>query len=130
MNTELATRPDKDGYAMGNAPHRLFRPPVDIRETEDAVLIDLDMPGVDPGDVDVTLENRVLTIRGHITDGAREGWTPVFREYGEGDYQRAFTVSEDVDVESIKANCRRGVLHLELPKAAEVRPRRIKVRGD
>lgn len=118
------------GAVTAELPRRLFRPPADIRQTDTSVLIDLDMPGVDPEHVDVTLENRVLTIRGGVRDTSRKGWALVVREYGEGDYQRVFTLSEDVDADRIKAACRNGVLHLELPRAEQSMPRRITVKKD
>ena len=130
MSTDLVpnnSNPAPSDVVNVESARRLFRPRADIRQSEKSVWIDLDMPGVDPDHVDVTLENRVLTVRGTVPEVNREGWTPMLTEYGEGDYQRVFTVSEYVDSDSIKATSRNGVLQLELPKAEQNMPRRITV---
>src|SRR3546814_10866427 len=75
----------------------VYRPDTDIYETEDHVVLVADMPGVAPADVDVNLERRVLTIRGHVHRQAHDGYRRVHAEYGEGDYERVFTLSEEID---------------------------------
>jgi len=104
---------------------RIYRPATDIFETNDHVVLVADMPGVAPGDVEVTLERRVLTIRGHAHAPAPEGYRQVFGEFGMGDYERVFTLTEDIDQDDIRATTGNGVLRLELPKAASAKPKRI-----
>jgi len=107
----------------------IYRPAADICETENGVVIAVDMPGVGPDDVDITLEKRVLTIHGRIRPTQPEGYRPVYAEYGEGDYERAFSLSEEIDEAKIKAAVHSGVLMLELPKVEPARPRRIEVKA-
>lgn len=117
-----ATGPDASGG-------RTFIPAVDIFEKDDMTVIVADMPGVAPDDVDVTLERQVLTLTGRVKAHAPEGYRRVTSEYREGDYHRVFTLSDAVDQDEIKADFRHGVLRLELPRAAEAKPRKIPVKA-
>lgn len=123
---EVAPRLD-GGEATRARP--LFRPRADIYETEDNVILLAEMPGVGPDDIEVTLERGVLTIRGRTPEAAHEGYRQIYAEYGEGDYERVFTLSEDIDRDRIKAKQKDGVLVLELPKAPAARARKIKVKA-
>ena len=107
----------------------VFRPNTDIYETEDHVVLMADMPSVAPGDVDITLERRVLSIRGRVGSRHHGGYRQVYAEYGEGDFERVFTVSEDIDRDQIKATHKDGVLILELPKAATAKTKKIDVKA-
>ncbi|NOZ95636.1 MAG: Hsp20/alpha crystallin family protein [Acidobacteria bacterium] len=103
-------------------------PPVDIRETDDAIEIHAELPGFNAEDVDVTVENGVLTIRGERKlEETREGetWHRVERAYGV--FERAFQVPRNVDATKVKAQFNNGVLQLTLPKREESKPRSIKV---
>ncbi|WP_306120883.1 MULTISPECIES: Hsp20/alpha crystallin family protein [unclassified Roseitalea] len=112
-----------------NARRPIYRPATDIFETDDHVVLVADMPGVGPDDVEVTLERRVLTIRGYAHPPAPEGYRQVYGEYGTGDYERVFTLTDDIDQDDIRATTGHGVLRLELPKAASAKPRRIEVKA-
>ena len=94
-----------------------FVPRVDIYETEDGITVVADMPGVDEESIDITLEQNVLTINGYIEPRRPEDYSLAYAEYRVGDYERRFTVSDQVDKEKIEATVRDGVLRLELPKA-------------
>ncbi len=85
------------------------------------------MPGVGPDDVELELERRVLTIRGRGRVTNPGGNRRVCAEYDEGDYERVFTVSDDLDAAKVKASMKNGLLTLELPRAKEVKPKQIKV---
>ena len=87
------------------------------------------MPGVGPDDVDVTLERRVLTIRGRTPTIEHKDYQRIYAEYEEGDYERVFTISEDIDRENIKAAQKDGLLVLELPKAEQAKAKKIAVKG-
>ena len=102
-------------------------PATDIYEREDAIVVLADMPGVDGRNVDLTLENNVLTIRGHAAVTEPQEADLLHREYRATDYERSFTLTDDVDREKIKATMKQGVLRIELPKAAEKQPRKISV---
>ena len=94
-----------------------FIPRVDIYETNDAVALIADMPGVDENSVDITLEKNVLTINGYVEPERPEGYSLAYAEYRVGDYQRSFNISNEIDQENIEATMKDGVLHLHLPKA-------------
>ena len=98
---------------------RIYRPLTDIVETADWVTLTLEMPGVAAEDVDITLEKRVLTIRGKVHATQPEKLQLAYAEYGEGDFERAFTMSDDFDPDKIGAQVSNGVLTLTLPRAAE-----------
>jgi HSP20 family protein len=108
----------------------VYEPRVDIVETDDALEILADMPGVTRDGVEVTLEQRVLRIRGRTDLRLPEGVAPLHLEYQPGDYERAFTLSEAVDPAGIEARVRDGVLHLRLPKAGPAKLQRVEVRAD
>jgi HSP20 family protein len=108
----------------------VYVPPVDIVETGDALELYADMPGVTRDSVEVTLEQRVLSIRGSAAMSVPEGLAPLHLEYQPGDYERAFTLSDAVDPAGIEARVRDGVLHLKLPKAGPAKRQRIEVRPD
>jgi len=109
-------------------PARYFVPTADIYETEDALTVLLEMPGVDKKDVDIQLENDVLRVEGRIDYGKYEGLEPVYSEYNVGHYARAFTLSDKIDQEAISAELKDGVLTLSLKKAKAAQPRRIAIR--
>lgn len=106
-----------------------YRPVVDILETEDELRVVADMPGARPGDIDINFDSGVLTIHGRVQERQPEGTQYVLREYGVGDFFRAFEVSENIDAERISADYSDGVLVLHLPKAERARARRIEVKS-
>ena len=107
----------------------VYRPPVDIFDTGEGVKLMLEMPGVGRDDVQIDLERRVLTIRGRGRSTSPEGYRRVYAEYGEGDYERVFTLSEDIDEAAIRAEMSNGVLTLTLPRAEAAKPKRIEVKA-
>jgi len=109
-------------------PRPIFLPPADICETNDAIVVMAEMTGVGPDEVDITLERRVLTIRGRSSANEHTGYQRVYNEYADGDYERVFTLSEAIDRDKIEASLRDGVLHLVLPKAEPARARKIELR--
>ncbi len=109
------------------SPRKVYTPAVDILERKDDIVVTADMPGVDEKTVDITLEKNVLTIYGMVEPQFPEGQRLALSEYGVGDYQRAFTLSEEVDRDRINASVRNGVLRLVLPKAAAAKARKIEV---
>ncbi len=132
MAQELATRGGRDAagqVSTGRPIEKAFTPAVDIFEQGEMTVILADMPGVAPDDIDVTLERQVLTLTGRVKRQAPEGYRRLSTEYREGDYSRAFTLSDAVDRKKIKADFRNGVLRLELPRAAEAKPKKIAVKA-
>ena len=107
---------------------KVFVPVVDILETEEALLLVSDLPGVDESGVDVTVEKNILTIKGVIKDeDVPSGFKLSHEEYGVGDYERSFTLPNEIDREGIQATMRDGVLRLTLPKAKQAVAKKITV---
>jgi len=75
------------------------------------------------------LKKNILTISGRVEDGKIKDYTLVFSEYEVGDYERTFTLSDEIDREKIKATVKQGVLRLELPKAEKVKPKKIAIQA-
>lgn len=107
-----------------------FLPPVDIDETEDAIRIEVEVPGLRAEDLDVTVENGVLTVSGEKRFERKEGdkdrgrWTTE-RQFGR--FQRSFALPAHVDAENVRATYNNGVLIVELPKRGEARAKRISI---
>jgi len=107
----------------------VFVPATDIYETGEHLILLAEMPGAAPDSIELTLERRVLTIHARAEDHGHPGYQEVYSEYREGDYERAFTLSEEIDRERIEASYRDGVLRLVLPKAESSKPRKIDVKS-
>jgi HSP20 family molecular chaperone IbpA len=108
-------------------PRRVFKPVVDIIEQKDDTVLTADLPGVDERSLDITLEKNIITIRGTVAPEIPAGYRLAYGEYAVGDYERAFTLSDEVDKDRIQATIKNGVLKLVLPKAAAAKTRRIAV---
>lgn len=106
-----------------------FVPRADIYEKDEAIAVVVDMPGVTGESIDITLEKNILTITGTVTPYGPEGYTPVWAEYEDGDYQRRFTLSDEIDRDGIEATVKDGVLRLHLPKADTAKTRKIAVKA-
>ncbi len=106
---------------------RFFSPYTDIHETADAVIVTMEMPGVDKGAVDIRLEKGVLTVKGTVDAAKYEALQPIYAEYNVGNFIRTFTVSTKIDSGAISASMADGVLSVNLPKAAEAVAKRIAV---
>jgi len=118
---ELARQEEK------TIPGRYFVPTADIFETDEALTVIMEMPGVKKDNVSIEVENDVLRVEGRIDFSGYQGMEPVYTEYNVGHYARGFTLSGKIDRESISARLDDGVLTLTLPKAKEAMPRRIAV---
>jgi HSP20 family protein len=108
---------------------RAFIPRTDIYETNDAIFVVADMPGVDEHSVDITLEKNILTIQGLVEPVYPEGYSVAYAEYEDGDYQRKFTLTNQVDQDKIEATLHAGVLRLKLPKIVPTQ-RKISVKAN
>lgn len=103
-------------------------PAVDVYESESAVVVEADMPGVERSGVEVKIDNGLLTLLGRATRKPIEGVTQLYEEIIPGDFYRAFTVGDDVDESGISAVITDGVLVVTLPKSAPKRARKIEVK--
>lgn len=107
-----------------------WRPAVDIREEPDRYVIQADLPGVDPKDIEITMENGMLTLRGERKlekEESGDNYKRVERAYGT--FYRRFSLPDTADPERIEAQGRNGVLEIILPKQEKVQPRRISVKS-
>lgn len=107
---------------------RPWVPPVDIKETENELIVKADIPDVEMKNIDVKLENGSLTLRGERKFEAKkdEGrWHRVERSYGA--FERVFTVPDTVNPEGVKADYKNGTLTITLPKKEVAKPRQIKI---
>lgn len=107
----------------------IFRPATDIFEKGDVVTVVIDMPGVAPDSVDVSVENRSLTVRGMIQASVPEGYRRIYAEYAPGTFERAFSLPDTIDAGAISATHRDGVHTLTLKKIEAAKPRQIKVKA-
>jgi HSP20 family protein len=119
---ELAPKEEK------TVPAKYYVPNADIFETDDALTVVMEIPGVEKNDVSVKLENEALRIEARIDHGKYEGLEPVYAEYNIGHYARAFTLSNKIDQDGISADLAEGVLTLTLRKAQEAVPKRIPIK--
>ena len=108
-------------------PVRQFLPNTDIYETETALTVVLEMPGVEKTNVEVAVEGGVLKVSGRIDFSKYEGLQPIYTEYNIGHYARSFRLSSKIDQTKIEAQMNDGVLSLVLPKVEEAKPRAISV---
>jgi HSP20 family protein len=109
-------------------PARVFVPTADIYETEDALTVVMEMPGVDKGNVDIIVHEGTLKVDGRLDFSKYEGLQPVYTEYNIGNYARSFSLSSKIDQNKIGAEMKDGVLSLVLPKVEESKPRTIQVK--
>ena len=126
---ELAVRDKKELLSKEEktAPGRYYVPYADIYETDEALSVVMEMPGVEKEDLNVALENDVLRVDGRIDFSKYEGMEPVYTEYNVGHYMRSFALSSKIDQERISAQLDDGVLTLKLPKSEKAQPRRISI---
>jgi len=118
---ELVSKEEK------TVPSRYYMPNTDIYETDDALTVVMEIPGVQKKDMDIHIENDVLRVEGRVDFGHYEGMEPLYTEYNVGHSARAFTLSSQIDQQQITAKVEDGVLTLTLKKAREAMPRRITV---
>jgi len=108
-------------------PSRVFVPVADIFETDQALTVILEMPGVSKDSVDVSVETDVLTIEGRVDFSNYDGLQPLYTEYNVGNYARSFQLSSKIEQDRISAELKDGVMMLVLPKAEKAKPRKINV---
>jgi HSP20 family protein len=114
-----------NGYAAGD----VSRLPLDVRSTSEALLVEAELPGVRPEDVDITVENGTLTIRAEDrTERTDEQGDWLVREISRGTTMRTVTLPTGLEADKAEATFEHGVLKLRIPKAEQVKPRQIQIR--
>jgi HSP20 family protein len=121
------------GLANGQQALTVWTPVVEVRETDDAFRVAAELPGLAPADVNVTVENGVLTISGEKKEERQEGKEETSfhlyeRRYGR--FERAFALPRAVIADDVRAEFANGVLTVTVPKAAEAKPRRIPIHAE
>lgn len=119
-----------EGEDNSNVVTSHWRPAVDIKEEEDRFVIYADLPGVDPDDIEITMEQGVLTLKGERSEETkeeREGYKRVERV--NGSFYRRFSLPDIADAERIEAKGKNGVLEITLPKQEKAKPKRITVKS-
>ena len=109
-------------------PARVFLPSADIYETQEALTVILEMPGVEKNNIDVRVEDGVLSVQGRLDLSKYQGLQPLYTEYNIGHYSRSFQLSSKIDQNKIGAELQDGVLSLNLPKVEEAKSRTIRVK--
>jgi HSP20 family protein len=104
----------------------VFNPDVDIYETDEALKLIADLPGVQKEDLDIDLNENTLTINAHVKQSPQGNL--LYKEYDVGDYKRSFTISNVIDQSKIQAELKNGILQVLLPKAETAKPRKIEIR--
>ena len=118
------SRPEGEGAVVTSE----WTPAVDIKEEKDRYVLFADLPGVKPEEIDVTMENGVLAIKGERETEAkahREGYKRIERSYGT--FYRRFTLPDSADAAGISAKSICGVLQIDIPKKAALQPKKINV---
>ena len=120
----------RDSYSEGQEALTTssFAPPVDVYEDEHNVTLKIEVPGIDEKDIDVRIENNLLTVHGERKfekEEKEENYRRVERQYGS--FTRSFTLPNAVNTETVQANYEKGILKIQLAKKAEAKPKQIKV---
>ena len=119
---------DFDGLRVAPATEVAFIPAVDVREEKDSFVVQADLPGVKPEDIDITAEKGILTLRGQRKVEPRENAAGYERlERVAGSFNRRFSLPDNVQADAIKAKFTHGVLEVSIPKQAVVPPTRVTV---
>ena len=131
MEQDHATSMQASNSAVAEAtrPGYVIAPAVDIFETQEALGVLADMPGVRATDLKIDLNEGVLTITGHVHAPESEHEADVIREFRHGTFQRKFTLSESIDQTKIEAKLVEGVLRLRLPKVARAQVKKIEIKS-
>ena len=119
-----------DDMITRNNANSAWAPPVDVREDGNGIAISVELPGVDPENVELTTDNGLLTIRGNKSEERKEGdentqWRVVERSYGS--FVRSFRLPKGVDEAKINASFDHGVLNIHVPKTALPQPKKIAI---
>lgn len=127
QNSTVATR-NKSIEQDRREPEFTLRPVVDIFENDHGITMLADLPGVSNDRLNLQVDKDTLRITGDAAIGTAQNMEPLWVEVRSARYERAFTLSAELDAENITAAMKNGVLTVSIPKRAEVRPRKIQVR--
>jgi HSP20 family protein len=124
---------DRDQFEMlGGAQPRNWGLALDVSENEDEFIVKASVPGIKPEDIEITYDNKVLTIKGEVKDEVEEEAEDrryYMRERRYGNFCRSLSLPSMIDADAINASYEAGVLSLSLPKTEEAKPKRIEVKS-
>ncbi|HEX4666974.1 MAG TPA: Hsp20/alpha crystallin family protein [Chthoniobacterales bacterium] len=126
MANQLTTENNGGRATAQRENERFITPPASVNETADGYHLELEMPGVSKGGLEISIENNELSIIGRRSNPSIQG-TLLHRESRPNNFRRTFEIDPSIDREKISARMNQGVVTLTLPKAEEVKPRKIKV---
>jgi HSP20 family protein len=119
-----------DSWGFGPLFERGYQPALDVSETDEAVVVKAELPGMTRDDIDISVQGNTLTIGGEKKETAEDrGKDYYVSERRYGTFRRALTLPSGVDAEHIEAKYRDGVLTVTLPKSEQAKPKRINVKG-
>ncbi|NBB79507.1 MAG: Hsp20 family protein [Verrucomicrobia bacterium] len=127
MSTELKTTEQPETKAAKAEARNWQRPHYDVNENAEAFSVRVSMPGVSREGVDISLEEDTLTVTGNHQQSVPENWRPLRRELSSADYRLSLRLNVPVNEAKIKAQVQDGILLLNLPKADEVKARKIQI---
>lgn len=128
LSRSLGRREDaSDSSASARQPEFTLKPLYELKETDEAWGLTVQLPGVAKDGLDLTVEDGAVRIRGRRSWRAPEGWTALYRESVDAAYELALEHDNSVDVDKIHAELKDGVLRVSLPKAEAVKPRKIAI---
>ena len=127
QEVQLREKQEVEKKQEGTIRGRVFVAVADIFETDQALTVVLEMPGVNKDSVNVRVENDVLSVEGRVDFSNYAGLQPVYTEYNVGNYARSFQLSSKIEQDAISAELKDGVMTLVLPKAEKARARKITV---
>jgi HSP20 family protein len=128
LQKELERAYTGGGTGEGSVSTAEWAPAVDIKEEEDRFVLHADIPGVKPEEIDISMENGMLTIKGEKQTEAKteqEGYKRIERTHGS--FYRRFSLPDTANGDDISAKCKHGVLEIIIPKREAVKPKRISV---
>lgn len=125
--TDVTTRESTQPQESREAGY-VLRPPVNIFEDAEGITLEADMPGVSKERLRLQVDKDALLVEGEIQFPMPEGMEALYADVRATRYSRSFALSSELDIDSIDASLKDGVLRLRIPKRAEVRPRKIEVR--
>lgn len=127
LSRAISRRENTDGSNAANDAEYTIKPLYELKETEDAWGLTVQLPGVAKDGLELSVEDSVLSIRGRRAWQKPEGWTQLYRESVDAPFALALEHDNSVDVDKIHAELKDGVLRVSLPKAEAVKPRKIAV---
>ena len=125
MSNEVVKSNKKGIEKIGNNP--TYLPAVDILEHKDRLVVIADMPGIEEESVNIDFEDGILNIKAKVQPMNTDGYKALYTEYQTGDYQRSFSVPDEINVEKISAAVKHGVVTITLPKSDKPQARKIPI---